>query len=74
MLLLALQAGFKKPLCINSNIVYKIDRISDKKNESIYSCAQFKNVLFSNFLYEKLGDLESRLNQLEFLLGKYYSL
>jgi hypothetical protein len=70
MLILGLQAGFKKPLCINSNIVYKIDRISDEKSETIYSCAQFKHVLFSNFLYEKLGDLESRFNQLEFLLGK----
>jgi hypothetical protein len=68
MIILGLQAGFKKPLCIDSNIVYKIDRISDKKNETIYNCREFKKVTFSKFFYENLAGLESRLRHIEFLL------
>lgn len=63
------QAGMKKPLCIDSNIVYKIDRISAEKTETIYSCNQFKKVSFSSFFNENLDALESRLTRLELALA-----
>lgn len=66
---MGIQAGMKKPLCIDSNIVYKIDRISIGKSESIYTCSQFKKVSFSGFFYEKLDDLELRLNRIELALA-----
>lgn len=69
MLIMGIQAGMKKPLCIDSNIVYKIDRVSAERNESVYGCSQFKKVSFSGFFYEKLDGLESRLNSLELALG-----
>lgn len=66
---MGIQAGMKKPLCIDSNIVYKIDRVSLEKSESIYSCSQFKKVSFSAFFYEKLNDFELRLGRIELALA-----
>lgn len=62
------QVALKKPLCIESHIVYKIDRIDGEKTETLYSCAQFKKVSFSKFLYEKLDLIETRLRQVEMIL------
>ncbi|AGH96484.1 hypothetical protein A11Q_2268 [Pseudobdellovibrio exovorus JSS] len=62
------QVALKKPLCIESHIVYKIDRIVGEKTETLYSCAQFKKVSFSKFLYEKLDLIEGRLRKVEMIL------
>ena len=68
MLVMGLQIGLKKPLCIDSNIVYKINNIKADITETIYSCNQFKKVPFSIYLYENLNSLEARLYRLEAVL------
>jgi hypothetical protein len=65
MILMGLQVSLKKPLCIDSNIVYKIDRVDEQKTESVYSCSQFKKVSFSRFFYENLDGLQTRFKSLE---------
>jgi|GEM_PF-6032206 len=65
MLIMGAQVALKKPLCINSRLVYKIDRISAQQTETIYSCNQYKKVEFSNYFYENLTALQAQLDQLE---------
>lgn len=68
MILLGLQVALKKPLCINSKSVYKIDKILGQESETIFSCDQSKMTRFSQFFYENLDSLQSRLVNLEVLL------
>ena len=70
MIIMGIQVALKKPLCIDSSIVYKIDRVSGADTDTIYSCSQFKKVSFSRFFYEKLDGLESRISRLEMVLGQ----
>ena len=73
MILMALEVGTKKPICISSNIVYKIDRISNASSEgnsgditeSIYNCSSYKVPLYSAYFYENLESLNRRLSKLE---------
>ena len=70
MITMGLQVALKKPLCIDSNVVYKIDKIDTEKTETIYSCNQFKKVSFSGFFYENLNNLQARLVKIEMLLNQ----
>lgn len=65
MLTMALQVALKKPLCIDSSIVYNINNIESERTETIYSCDQFKVVSFSSYFYENLNSLEAHLIKLE---------
>lgn len=70
MIIMALQVALKKPLCIDSTIVYKIDNIEAENTETVYSCNQFKRVPFSVFFYDHLNNLQSRLLRLEIILDQ----
>lgn len=69
MILLGVQGAFKKPLCIDSSIVYKIDNIDVQKTETIYACKLLKTVKYSNFFNENRDALESRLSRFASALG-----
>lgn len=68
MIILGVQVALKKPLCIDSSVVYKIDRITPEKTENIYSCAQFKKVSFSKFFHERLDVIENQIRKAEIVL------
>jgi hypothetical protein len=59
----------KKPLCIDSRLVYKIDSINHKGIETLYSCNQQKKVPFSNYFYDHVKALEARLIKTEIILA-----
>jgi len=73
MILMGFEVGTKKPLCITSKIVNKIDRVTLVKDartesiraDSIYSCSTYKIPRFSTYFYENLGDINSRLLKIE---------
>ena len=68
MTLMAIEVALKKPLCINSNIVHRIDRISKEdsssqslQTESSLSCSQFKIEKFSAYFSENEEVFNRRL-------------
>lgn len=73
MILMGFEVGTKKPLCISSKIVNKIDRVALSEDatskstftESIYSCSTYKIPAFSVYFYENLDSLNSRLSKIE---------
>ena len=65
---MAIEVALKKPLCINSNVVHRIDRFSkglqaDKQPqiESVLSCSQFKIEKFSPYFSMNQESLDRRL-------------
>ncbi len=68
--LLGLQLVLRKPLCIESSVVYKIDKISTAGTESIYSCSQFKSVSYSLYFSDNLEGLQARLRAFEHLMTR----
>lgn len=70
MTLLSLQLVLRKPICIESNIVYKIDKISSAGTETIYSCSQFKATSYSSFFSDKLAGMQARFEVLEFQMAR----
>lgn len=70
MTLLSLQLVLRKPICIESNIVYKIDKISSAGTETIYSCSQFKATSYSPFFSDKLAGLQARFEVLDFHMAR----
>ncbi|KYG68640.1 hypothetical protein AZI87_05230 [Bdellovibrio bacteriovorus] len=58
----------KRPICIDSKVVERIDRVSADSSESIYRCALNKNVPFSAYFSEQVKDLNYRVQQMERLL------
>lgn len=73
MLLMAFAAGTKKPLCVDSSYVNKIDRVHAQDglslSESVYSCQQMRSVQFSEYFYENKNALEHDLKGLEYPLA-----
>lgn len=74
---MALQVSLKKPVCIDSNIVQKIDRVYSPREgkttpqvDSIYSCSQYKNPGFSSYFFENGDALNRRLNRFEVMTGR----
>lgn len=59
----------RKPICIDSRIVERIDRV-DKKTplDSIYRCVYAKDGGFSLYFFESLGTLNKRINSIERVL------
>lgn len=70
MTLLSLQLVLRKPICIESSIVYKIDKISSTGTETIYSCSQFKATSYSSFFSDKLAGLQARFEVLDFQMAR----
>lgn len=68
MILMAYEVAIKKPLCINSSMVYKIDRITSNKEEAVFGCTSYKKTSFSTYFYENASLLSKRLTQIEYVL------
>lgn len=68
MIIIAFQITTKKGLCMDSNIVYKIDNIESENTESMYACKMHRKVNFSVFFYEQQDQISSRLAKVELLL------
>lgn len=68
--LLGLQLVLRKPICIESSIVYKIDKIGASGTETIYSCSQFKQTAYSSYFSENLTSLQARIADLELQMAR----
>lgn len=68
--LLGLQLVLRKPLCIESSIVYKIDKVGATGAETIYGCSQFKETLYSSYFSDKLAGLQARFEVLELQMAR----
>lgn len=71
MSVMAIEVALKKPLCIDSNVVHRIDRVSKAQTESALSCSQFKIEKFSPYfsinqesLNRRLGSVSAQLTGL----------
>ncbi|MBC7420849.1 MAG: hypothetical protein H7328_08975 [Bdellovibrio sp.] len=62
--LLVLIVSTKKPLCIDSRIVDKIDRVSLDKTETIFRCSMGQMVPYSRYFDENKDALEARLENI----------
>lgn len=77
MTLIAFEVATKKPLCLSSSIVNKIDRLStdtkaghsSKQLDSIYACSSYQVPVFSSYFYENLRQIDARLVKLEILFS-----
>lgn len=58
----------KRPLCIDSRVVERIDRLSDQGSTTIYRCALNKSTPYSEFFSQNVKDLSYRIQQTERLL------
>lgn len=58
----------RRPLCIDSRVVEKIDRHTPGKIESVYRCAYNKATPFSEYFNAQVKDLSVRLQRSERLL------
>jgi hypothetical protein len=80
MILMGFEVGTKKPLCISSSIVNKIDRLASLSggkaqalttsaanftSETLYNCSAFKVPAFSKFFYEEIDFLNARIKRVE---------
>lgn len=68
--LLALILITKRPLCIDSNSVEKIDRITSGKIETIYKCSSQIRVPYSAYFDQNKDQLESRIESVLLFLNK----
>lgn len=64
-IVLGLQLALQKPPCIESSIVYKIDKVGKGSTESIFACGQFKAVPFSVFFFDNLAHIQRKINKVE---------
>jgi hypothetical protein len=53
--------SLKKPQCIDSKVVEKIDIVHFDRTETVYKCAAFKKAPYSRYFEQNLDELESRL-------------
>ncbi len=62
--LLVLVVSSKKPLCIDSKVVDKIDRVTLEKTETIYRCSMNVAVPYSRYFDENKDKLEARIENI----------
>jgi hypothetical protein len=55
----------KKPLCIDSKVVEKIDRVSDSGTSSVWRCALNRSVPYDEKVAQEIPDLSRRLSGIE---------
>lgn len=53
--------SLKRPQCIDSKVVEKIDIVHFDKTETLYKCSSFKKVPYSRYFDENMDQLESRI-------------
>lgn len=58
----------KRPLCIDSKVVERIDRLAESGTDSVFRCALNKATPYSQFFSEHVKDLSYRIQQTERLL------
>ncbi|WII72544.1 hypothetical protein QJS83_01500 [Bdellovibrio sp. 22V] len=58
----------KRPLCIDSKVVERIDRLSESGTDTVYRCALNKATPYSVYFSEQGKDLGYRIQQMERLL------
>lgn len=68
--LLALILVTKKPICIDSNSVEKIDRVTANKTETIYKCTSQIRVPYSSYFEKNVDQLEGRVESVLLFLNK----
>lgn len=66
--LVAFSFVIRKPLCIDSNLVEKFDRITESSSFSVYRCGLMKSVGFHQKFSNELVGVSARLQKLEKLL------
>lgn len=64
-LTLALVYLTRRPLCIDSKVVERIDRVNNQNQEIAYKCSFNRHVPFSPYLMESLPSLNRRLATIE---------
>lgn len=58
----------RRPLCIDSRLVEKIDIVTSQGQETVWACYLRKSVTFSPYLHEMLPHIKDRLRPVEDLL------
>lgn len=58
----------RRPLCIESRVVERIDRLQDRERETIYRCAVNKVTPFSPYFNAQMKDLTHRVQRIERVL------
>ncbi len=78
LILVGLMVYTKKPLCIDSSVVEKIDRLTREKSESIYRCSAVQKVPYSPYfaknklsIEQKIEGVSSFLSKIEPIKGKF---
>ncbi|MBC7743021.1 MAG: hypothetical protein H7061_12545 [Bdellovibrionaceae bacterium] len=66
--LMALTISSKKPLCIDSKIVDKIDRITATSVETVYRCSLTQPTAYSRYFDENKDQFESRIESIALFL------
>lgn len=66
--LMGLLVSLKRPQCIDSKVVEKIDIVYFDKTETVYKCSSFKRVPYSRYFDENVDHLEARIEGLSVLL------
>lgn len=69
-LILVIIVMTRKPICIDSKLVEKIDRVSGSVREEIYRCDMNKAVRFSSYWARSARDLSARLYDIEVVLDR----
>jgi hypothetical protein len=76
MSVMALEVALKKPLCIDSNVVHRIDRVFGElsnpepdKFESVLSCNQYKIEKFSAYFSSHQAELNRKLGRAELMMS-----
>lgn len=70
LILMALMLTGKKPFCIDSSVVERIDRVTTEKTDKIYRCGLNQAVPFSSYFEKNKNGLEHRLEGITQFLGK----
>ncbi len=66
--LMGLMISIKRPQCIDSRVVEKIDIIQYDRTESLYKCSSFKKVVYSRYFDLNIDQLESRIEGMSVFL------
>ena len=59
----------KRPLCLDSELISKVDRWTDSKKVTAFSCARAKWIPFDQELQTELPEISKKLHPLELVLG-----
>ena len=68
LLSLAILHMAKRPLCIDSKLVERIDRLAQEGTDTVYRCAINKSTPFNTYFHENLRELDARVGNMERLL------